>query len=127
MVVPTATTRSASRQAAMVFGRNPVALGVHDVILDSRGRDGPEGGQTDGEIEAVHGRPPLPAAGQHVIGQVETGGRGGDRAGSLGVDRLVTLWIGERFVDIWGQGHRPALGEQVRRLSQQPDPPPAPR
>ncbi len=88
---------------------------------------GTKGGQADGQVDGVHRRTSLPAASQHLVGEVQSGGRGGHRPGPVGVHRLVALRVGQRLADVGRQGHAPAGRQQLGGVGQQAHPAPAPR
>ena len=85
--------------------RHPVPLGVHVVVLDPLGGDGPEGAQPDQQLDLDHLDPPGGELRQQRPRQVESGGGGGHRLGPrrYRVDRLVPLGIDQRGVDVRGQ------------------------
>ena len=116
VVVPTATTRRGPLAGGHGLGRDAVALGVHDVVLDRPGRHGPERGQADGQVDGgalAHPRPG--SASRTLAGQVESGGGGGHRAGLVGVDRLIALRVGRAARGCTAAGPRSRTRRAARR------------
>jgi hypothetical protein len=93
-----------------LFG-NVEPLGVHRMLGDPLGLDGPERPGAHLEIEGLHPDPLRMKVGQQVAGQVEARRRRGDAALALGVDCLVAQFI---------RGVRLAL--DVRRKGQPAEP-----
>ena len=120
-----AITRAARSRRAW-SRRHAVALGVHDVVLDGPG-DGPEGGQTDGQVDRAHVGAGRLAAVEDAPGQVESGRGGRDRAGLVGVDRLVALGVRQRLVDVRREGDAPTGGQDIIAVGEEADAAPAVR
>ena len=125
-VVPTATTRSPAAHArAPRPGRRSARRAW--VVLDPVGGDGAEGAEPDVELDRRHLGTRARQASSSAVGQVQAGGRRGDRPGPAGVDGLVALGVLERAVDVGREGHLAVAEPVAGRTSTGAAPPPGPR
>ena len=116
LVVPTATTRRASRHARPRRLGHAVALAVHAVIERVGLADRLERVEPDDELDRVDGGADGCDARQQLRRQVEAGGRRGGRARLLGVHGLVAVRTFEARRDVRRQGHLADVVEQRQRV-----------
>ena len=77
-----------------------IPLGVHDVIVEAVHHHRTERVEADSQLDRGDVDAPLAKLGEHLGGEVQTGGGSGRREWSVGVDGLVPLGVVDLFLDV---------------------------
>ena len=83
---------------------------MHLVVVEVVDRDRTEGVEPDDQLDRFDARSCGAAGTEHVVGQVQAGGRRRGGRGPPREHRLVSLGIGQRLGDVGRQRHLPPRG-----------------